>query len=145
MSGTRILGLGAGLAALGVIVGAFGAHGLADTLQANGPRAAAAWDTGAQYHMYAAFGVIACGLAAPRFACKGAVIAAWLLTGGLTLFSGSLYAWSVTAYKPLVFVTPVGGLLLILGFGALACTACSSCAMRSCQRNQLTLGPLLNQ
>ena len=110
-----------------VALGAFGAHGLAETLKLNGSRAVAAWDTAAQYQMYAALAVIAAGLVAPHLQCKGTTIAAALLTLGAVLFSGSLYVWSVTQVRGLMIATPIGGLLMILGFTALAWTCFACC------------------
>ena len=123
MNGNRTLAAGSLLAAAAVGFGAFGAHGLKETLEANGEQYVAAWDTAAQYHLVAALAIMVCGLAAPRFQCKGAVIAAWMLGVGSVLFSGSLYALAVTKISKLGMITPLGGLSLILGFVALGWTS----------------------
>jgi uncharacterized membrane protein YgdD (TMEM256/DUF423 family) len=41
---------------------------------------------------------------------------AWIFVLGIILFSGSLYLYSFTHYHPLVFLTPIGGILLIVGW-----------------------------
>lgn len=43
----------------------------------------------------------------------------WLLTGillGTSLFSGSLILWCFTQWKPFVFITPIGGIILLLSW-----------------------------
>ena len=125
MKGAKIIGVGAVLGVAGVALGAFGAHGLKETLELH--EAVETWDTASLYNMFAALAVIGCGLAAEHFRCKGATIAAIFLTLGALCFSGSLYGYALSQWKPLVFVTPVGGLLMMLGFASLAWTA-FSCA-----------------
>ena len=97
------------LGALGVILGAFGAHGLEETLIANGHLEH--WKTATMYHLIHAVALL--GLCAlPRF---GAV--AWsLMFGGVLFFSGSLYVLSLADQTWLGAVAPVGGTLLIAGW-----------------------------
>ena len=135
MRGGKIVGLGAALGAFGIALGAFGAHGLREVLESNGERSVAAFDTAAQYHMYAALAIMGCGLAAAHRQCKGTHIAAGLLTAGAVLFSGSLYGLAVTQYRPLAFVTPVGGVLMLLGFVALAMTCFAGCG-QACSQDE---------
>lgn len=118
--------MGAALAAAAVALGAFGAHGLEETLAAAGEPAVEAWDTATRYHLFGALAVVATGLAAYHVRCKGIQVAAALLTLGVLLFSGSLYAWALTDIRVLVFVTPLGGVSMILGLAALA-WSCWSC------------------
>ena len=81
----------------------------------------AVWNTGVQYHLWHALGMILVGLYA-----GAAHDAAWpraagaLLLAGIVLFSGSLYAIALGAPKWLGAVTPFGGLAFILGWLALA-------------------------
>jgi uncharacterized membrane protein YgdD (TMEM256/DUF423 family) len=111
------LALGALSAALAVGLGAFAAHGLRGRL---GPEALATFETGARYHMYHALGLLAAAWAGARWPGGATTTAGWLFVGGTVLFSGSLYALSVTGQRWLGAVTPLGGLAFVLGWLALA-------------------------
>jgi len=109
----RILLAGAILAALGVALGAFGAHALRDTLSA---QRLGWWQTGVQYQMWHAVALVA--LAAVPLPRIGPAVV--LLSAGTVLFSGSLYAMALTDVRGLGILTPVGGLLMIAGWVLLA-------------------------
>ncbi|HEY0266852.1 MAG TPA: DUF423 domain-containing protein [Rhizomicrobium sp.] len=105
---------------LGVLLGAFAAHGLASRLE---PRLLATFETGARYQMYHA---LAIGLAA--FAMRGAArprarAAALLFAIGIVLFSGSLYALALSGAHAIGFLTPLGGLAFLAGWTMLALAA----------------------
>jgi uncharacterized membrane protein YgdD (TMEM256/DUF423 family) len=104
------ISVGAFLAALGIALGAFGAHGL----KSIGPERLGFWTTATHYHLIAALGLIAIGLAGPRR--RGLRIAAAGLLAGITLFCGSLYAMALGAPRWLGAITPLGGISLIVGF-----------------------------
>lgn len=113
-----LLGLGALLAALAVIMGAFGAHALKSRLGAD---LAAVYRTAVDYHFYHALGLLAVGLAAERR--PDVRVLRWagvLLAGGIVLFSGSLYLLSLGGPRWLGAVTPFGGLAFIGGWLLLA-------------------------
>jgi uncharacterized membrane protein YgdD (TMEM256/DUF423 family) len=114
-AGRAFLAAGALLAGLGVALGAFGAHGLRATL---GPAELGWWQTAVQYQMWHALALVALGLSPVRARAAG-----WLFVAGILIFSGSLYAMALTGTRALGMVTPVGGLLLILGWAALAVAA----------------------
>lgn len=103
-----ILVAGALLAALGIVLGAFGTHGLRDTL---GAPQLGWWETAVQYQMWQAVGLIALGALPRRLG-----IAAAMIGGGALVFSGSLYVMALTDARWLGAVTPLGGLLMILGW-----------------------------
>jgi len=113
------IALGALNAAIAVGAGAFAAHGLRDRLDA---RALEVFETGARYQMYHAFALLAVGLVAGS-ALRGAHAAGWLFQAGIVLFSGSLYALSLTGVKALGAVTPLGGLAFLAGWLWLAWVA----------------------
>lgn len=114
------LWIGPALCALAVIAGAFGAHGLKSRLT---PESLALWETGARYLIYAGFGLTLLGLAARHWPRAGFDWAAGgLLVGGL-VFSGTVAALALGGPRWLGAVTPLGGLLLILGFALFAWTA----------------------
>lgn len=116
------LGLGAVSAALAVGLGAFAAHGLKARVS---PEALQVFETGARYHMYHALGLVAVAWAVARWPGSWGSAAGWLFVVGTVLFSGSLYLLAVTGVRAFGAVTPVGGLAFILGWLALAWTACA--------------------
>jgi uncharacterized membrane protein YgdD (TMEM256/DUF423 family) len=113
--------IGAAMAALAVVLGAFGAHALKARLPAD---MLEVYHTAVQYHFWHALGVLAVGLALQLFPEVGWLrIAGWLLTGGIVLFCGSLYLLALTGSKWLGAVTPLGGIAFILGWLALVVAA----------------------
>jgi len=100
---------GALLAAAGVALGAFGAHGLKALLS---PEALGWWQTAVQYQMWHAIGLVAIG-AAPMARTRGP---AWMLAAGTAIFSGSLYAMALSDVRWLGAITPIGGVLMIGGW-----------------------------
>ena len=107
--------IAAGFGGLAVLLGAFGAHSLQPTLTLLG--SAETWKTAALYHL--AHSVVLLVLARQG----KATLSFSLFAAGIVLFSGSLYLYAVTAFKPLVFVTPVGGVCLIAGWVSLFCAS----------------------
>ena len=109
-----------GLAALSglmaVAAGAFGAHGVSD------PQAKSWLQTGAQYQLIHALAVFAC-FVLWRLGAGTAQIAAWLFLAGGFVFSGTLYLMAFGAPRVLGAVTPIGGVLMILGWAVLAWTS----------------------
>ncbi len=105
------LAAGAIAAFLAVGFGAFGAHALRDRLPAD---LMAVYRTAVEYHFWHALGLLAIGLAVPALP-GGALMkwAGWLMLAGILLFSGSLYALSLSGVRILGAVTPVGGLCLL--------------------------------
>jgi uncharacterized membrane protein YgdD (TMEM256/DUF423 family) len=105
---------------LAVALGAFGAHGLKSRLVGL-PDAAQRlgwWETAAQYQLGHALALGLCAQLIARGAGGSASVAVWSFTGGIALFSGSLYAMTLGA-RGLGLITPLGGLLLLVGWGAL--------------------------
>jgi uncharacterized membrane protein YgdD (TMEM256/DUF423 family) len=112
---------------LGVALGAFGAHGLKNRLAglSDGEGRLAWWNTGAQYHLLHAIAIGLCAVQ-PAPAYPGSALAPWLFLGGIVLFSGSLYAMTLTGRRALGAVTPIGGLLMLAGWAALGLNALSA-------------------
>jgi len=107
---------------LAVAMGAFGAHGLKDRLESLGT--SANFQTAAQYHMYHALALVAVGLLAVCGKSNPSLnVAGWSFLLGSLIFSGSLYILSVTGIKWLGAITPIGGVLLLIGWAALALSA----------------------
>jgi len=108
------------LGALGVGLGAFGAHGLKARVSAE---MVAIWETGARYHVMHALALLATGWACERWPGTWANSAGWLFVAGIAVFSGSLYALAVTGVRGLGAITPIGGLCFIAGWACLAMAA----------------------
>lgn len=111
------IGLAGALGALGVMAGAFAAHGLRAQLA---PRMLEVFETGARYQMYHALALLAVGLLLTRRPQPVVAAAGWLFAAGVVLFSGSLYLLAVTGVRWLGVITPVGGLSFIAGWLLLA-------------------------
>ncbi|HHH46891.1 MAG TPA: DUF423 domain-containing protein [Thiotrichales bacterium] len=108
---------GAALAALGVALGAFAAHGLKGRLDGH---LLEIFHTGVQYHLLHALGLLLVA-ALWDLGREGWMRAAALtLCAGILFFSGSLYALAVTGLGFLGMVTPLGGLAFIAGWVLLA-------------------------
>lgn len=99
--------------ALAVVAGAFGAHGLKARLDVP---ALALWETSARYLMYGSLGLTLLGIvtqigARPTLGAAGAS-----LTAGTLIFSGTVALLALGGPRWLGAVTPIGGLLMIVGF-----------------------------
>jgi uncharacterized membrane protein YgdD (TMEM256/DUF423 family) len=118
----------AALGFLGVALGAFGAHGLTRSLEglADGAQRLEWWKTAAQYHLVHALATGLSAIAASRFAGGLGAISGWLFVAGVVLFSGSLYAMTLTGVRALGAVTPIGGLCFLGGWGTLFAAALRS-------------------
>lgn len=110
---TKILAAGALLGAAGVLLGAFGAHGLAERSSA---QEIGWWQTAVQYQMWHALALLAVG-ALPL---RRTIATASCLAVGCVIFSGTLYAMALGLPRWLGAVTPVGGGLMVAGWLLLA-------------------------
>ncbi|WP_090396288.1 DUF423 domain-containing protein [Natribacillus halophilus] len=109
-----ILAIGTIMAALAVAIGAFGAHGLEGRVS---ERMLENYQTGVQYHMFHALGMIAAGLTAAL--AGGNALLGWsggLMFFGIIVFSGSLYTMALTGMTWLGAITPIGGVAFIVGW-----------------------------
>jgi len=105
---------------LAVAAGAFGAHLLESRFDAHN---LSIFQTAAHYHLVHSVAIVAAALAAEASGRRSATIAALLFTAGIVLFSGSLYFLVLAGSNALVLLTPVGGLLFLAGWTALAFAA----------------------
>lgn len=104
---------------LGVVLGAFGAHGLETAIS---PQDIATFETGVKYQMYHALLLLL--LASLPLSRKAKKSLFFLLVGGVLLFSGSIYGLATNDltgfdFKKIALVTPLGGTLLIVAWGTL--------------------------
>jgi uncharacterized membrane protein YgdD (TMEM256/DUF423 family) len=108
--------LGSILALSAVLLGAFGAHALKQTLSAHD--STQTWETAVRYQMWHALGLIVLSLISERQTLPK-MIGTCLVIGTL-LFSGSLYGLALDGPNWLGPITPLGGLCLIAGWALLA-------------------------
>jgi uncharacterized membrane protein YgdD (TMEM256/DUF423 family) len=109
----------------GVALGAFGAHGLKARFEhlPDAARRLEWWATASNYHLIHALALGLVAVLAATHPGKLVATAGGLMLAGLVVFSGSLYAMALTGATGLGAVTPVGGLLLLGGWGTLAVAA----------------------
>jgi uncharacterized membrane protein YgdD (TMEM256/DUF423 family) len=110
--------IGAVFGFLGVTLGAFGAHALKSRLS---PEMLAVFETGVRYQMYHTFAVLIVAAAIGHIGNARLLVAAgWLFSAGILLFSGSLYVLALTSVGIFGAITPVGGVLFLIGWACLA-------------------------
>ncbi|MDV6379435.1 DUF423 domain-containing protein [Sporosarcina sp. GW1-11] len=103
-------------AAIAVGLGAFGAHALKERLSAH---YLAVWETAVQYQMFHAIGLLAVGILMSSALLGPSTQLSWagyLLLIGIIVFSGSLYALSLSGIGILGAITPIGGVAFIAGW-----------------------------
>jgi uncharacterized membrane protein YgdD (TMEM256/DUF423 family) len=114
--------LGSLSAGLGVALGAFGAHGLKNSISSE---MLVTFETGVRYQMYHSLALLATAWASTTFSQTNIVgfrIAAWSFSAGILLFCGSLYLLSIAGAHWLGAVTPLGGVAFLIGWTALIWT-----------------------
>ena len=125
MSTSFWLRVGAIWGFLAVAIGAFGAHGLKDRFKALGDqfgpmtteRPEGIFQTATHYHAYCALAIMAVGLLSTTGRGGTALqVAGWSLLLGSAIFSGSLYVLAATGIKWLGAITPIGGLMMLVGW-----------------------------
>jgi uncharacterized membrane protein YgdD (TMEM256/DUF423 family) len=106
---------GAVLMALGVGMGAFGAHALRSHLD---DYARSIYEKAVFYHFVHAVGIllVAALARANSISPVGQSRVSWFLLVGIVFFSGSLYALAISGVRVLGAITPVGGLAFLIGW-----------------------------
>ena len=119
---TRIfLAIASALSGIAVVFGAFATHTLKNHLS---DRALAIWETGIKYQMYHALALILVALLISRFPnSTPLIVAGFAFIAGIFIFSGSLYALSLSGIKWLGAITPLGGVAFIIGWICLTIAA----------------------
>ncbi|MDJ1498055.1 DUF423 domain-containing protein [Cytophagaceae bacterium DM2B3-1] len=105
---------GAILGGLGVGLGAFGAHALKPMLEAS--QRLDTYETAVKYQFYHAFALLITGLLAYRIESRLLTYAGYSFLGGTLIFSGSLYILCLSGVRWLGAITPIGGVLMIIGW-----------------------------
>ena len=101
---------------LTVILGAFGAHALKDTLDEYGK---SVFDKAVLYQMFHGISILIVSIINNFFNKIDFSLVIWFFTFGVIIFSGSLYVLAITKAKWLGMITPIGGFLFIFGWLAL--------------------------
>src|SRR3989338_3031205 len=109
-----LLLVGSVLGFFGVALGAFGAHGLKSILH---PDMLAIFETAVRYQMFHSCAIVADAVIAEKLPL--ALLAGRLFGVGIILFSGSLYALSLTEIRSFGMITPIGGICFLAGWGIL--------------------------
>jgi uncharacterized membrane protein YgdD (TMEM256/DUF423 family) len=113
----KLILLGSSLGFIGIILGAFAAHGLEDLISEN---AIDTFETGVKYQIYHALFLVF--LSSQNFTTsKLNKTLFWLILTGVIFFSGSIYGLATNEltsfdFKNIAWITPIGGTLLILSW-----------------------------
>ena len=102
---------------ISVAAGAFGAHALKTRLDAS---LLANWETAARYQAVHAVLLVVVGLLLQSRSSRALRWSVRSLGAGMVVFSGTLYLLALTGQRWLGAVTPLGGLLLMVGWALLA-------------------------
>jgi uncharacterized membrane protein YgdD (TMEM256/DUF423 family) len=143
---TRWITIGAALVCLAIGLGAWAAHGLEKTIapQYEGMTKVVAgqtvpavakyvgdFKTAAEYQLSQGLGLVFLGLLTAKNPSRALRAAGVCLLLGTLLFSGSLYALVLTGVTKLGAITPIGGVLLMVGWALIAYGACPCCGCGS--------------
>lgn len=101
-------------AGLAVAIGAFGAHALRPLLEANARTET--FELAVRYQFYHAFAILFTGMLMIHFPSRYLKNAVLCFAAGILVFSGSLYALSLSGVRVLGAITPIGGVLFIAGW-----------------------------
>lgn len=110
----QLILLAAFFGATGVGLGAFGAHGLANVLEANARTDT--FHTGTLYHLIHAVALLGAAWVASQYGSQYAVWAGYAFAVGIVFFSGSLYVLSIFNIPIMGAIAPIGGIAFILGW-----------------------------
>ena len=108
MSASSRISLAALVLFLGIALGAFGAHGLADRLEETGRLNN--WETATHYHLLHGLALFVLAML------PGRPLGYYWLLAGIIIFSGSLYALALTDISRLGAITPIGGISFLVGW-----------------------------
>ncbi len=109
--------VGAVFAALTVLIGAFGAHGLKSKVS---PEYLLIFETGVRYQMYHSLALVLIGTIGYYLPQSSLAPVGYFMIAGIMIFSGSLYLLVLTNIRWLGAVTPIGGIFFIIGWLLLA-------------------------
>ena len=105
--------IGCAFGFVGVALGAFAAHALKARIA---PEQLATFEVGVRYQLIHALALLAAAWAHTRWPGRWVRLGGWLFIVGTLLFSGRLYALSLSGVRALGIVTPIGGIALLAGW-----------------------------
>lgn len=105
------------LGALGVVLGAFGAHAFKPMLTESNQLGN--YETAVKYQFVHALGLILIGILTKEFSAKTTLYSGYCMLAGTIIFSGALYIICFTGIKAFGAVAPIGGTLMIIGWALL--------------------------
>ena len=105
--------LGSFFALMTIFLGAFGAHALKDQLNEYGK---SIYEKAVLYQMFHSLGILFVAILNQYIEGVNFASSIWLFSIGIVLFSGSLYILAITQIKWLGAITPIGGVLFIVGW-----------------------------
>ena len=117
------LAVGSTLSAVAIGIGAFGAHAIKGKISVEDT---AIFETASRYLTTQSLGIILVALCMSRLDSISLSIAAWCMSIGSVVFSGSLYALIWTGNRGLGAITPIGGVLLLVAWLSVAFAAISA-------------------
>ena len=106
--------IGSILGGTGVMIGAFGAHALKNLLESSGRLET--FETAVKYQFYHALALILIGILMANHQHNYYQYSGYTFIAGTLIFSGSLYILCLTGITKFGMITPIGGLLMILGW-----------------------------
>lgn len=112
--------IGALLCAIGIILGAFGAHALQNIVP--DPKYIVSWESGVRYQMYHGLAIIIVAILRRYFKSPLLGTATMLMLVGTILFSGSIYllvflkSTASIGLGGLGIITPIGGVILVISW-----------------------------
>ncbi len=112
--------LGAIMGFISVAAGAFGAHALKQRISGE---MLTVFEVGARYQMYHALALILVAIIYTQLPDRFVMLSGWFFVSGILLFSGSLFLLALTGIRIFGAITPIGGLLLLFGWGSLILSA----------------------
>lgn len=120
MTNKFFLQAGAILGAIGVVLGAFGAHALKSMLEVSGRMDT--FETAVKYQFYHALALVLISILLQNASITAAKWYNWAgygMLAGVIIFSGTLYTICFTGIKTFGAVAPIGGTLMIVGWALL--------------------------
>ncbi len=101
------------LLGFGVLIGAFGAHGLKTRID---PIGMSTYQTGVEYYFYHALALLLYGISMKAFHLKAKASTAILFLIGISLFSGCCFLYALTGNKTFAMIVPIGGISFVLAW-----------------------------
>lgn len=113
MTSIKIVKMATGFLGMAVIIGAFGAHGLEERLDA---KSIETFQTGVSYQFYHGFAIMFCALLQQSFKDRDMKKSVLSFAFGIFFFSFNCYLYAILQIKLFALLVPIGGLAFIAGW-----------------------------